>query len=180
LHLPVQSGSNRILKVMQRGYTVEDFQVTLQAFRSAIPSLTVSTDMIVGFPSESEQEFEDSLALLRKARPDIVNISRFGPRPGTKAAAMDSPISQEESKKRSTTMTHLVRQISRENNERWIGWRGSVLIDERVKNALVGRNFSYKPCLVMSREYEPEKCLGLEREIKITGATASTLRGDFL
>jgi len=180
LHLPVQSGSNRILKAMQRGYTIEDFCATLNEFRSAIPHLTVSTDMIVGFPSESEREFEDSLDLLRRARPDIVNISRYGSRPGTKAALMDSSISNEESKNRSTAMTHLVKQISRENNEHWIGWRGSILIDEKVKNAVVGRNFSYKPCLVMSREHESEKCLGFEREIRITGATASTLRGDLL
>lgn len=177
LHLPVQSGSDRILAAMQRGYTVEDFCNTLRVFRDAIPHLTLSTDMIVGFPSENEQEFEDSLALLKEVRPDVVNISRYGARPGTKAALMESAVSREESKRRSTAMTHLVRRISRENNDRWIGWKGGILIDEIVKNAFVGRNFAYKPCLLKCEDGSA-KLLGMEEQVQITGATASTLRAN--
>jgi len=176
LHLPVQSGNDRILKIMQRGYSVDDFLQIVRAFRNAVPDLTLSTDMIVGFPQETYAEFEDSLELLRNVRPDIVNISRFGPRPGTKAAEMDSQISNEESKKRSTIMTELVRRISNQRNKTWIGWKGKVLVDEKVKNAVIGRNFSYKPCLIRLDESASDEVLGHDLVVQITDATASTLR----
>jgi threonylcarbamoyladenosine tRNA methylthiotransferase CDKAL1 len=176
LHLPVQSGCDRILKLMQRGYLVEDFYRTLDAFRCEIPDLTLSTDIIVGFPTETESEFRESIELLKKVKPDVVNLSRFGARPGTKASTMDSQTSPEISKERSTEMTILIRRLSRERNEKWIGWSGKVLIDEVVKNAVVGRNFAYKPCLLSGKE-DSEK-LGRRMELSVVGATASTLHAE--
>ncbi|MGI0084564.1 MAG: tRNA (N(6)-L-threonylcarbamoyladenosine(37)-C(2))-methylthiotransferase, partial [Nitrososphaerales archaeon] len=109
LHLPVQSGSGRILKEMRRGYSLKAFYETLDRFRSEIPRLTLSTDMICGFPSETESEFQESLELLRQSKPDVVNISRFGARSGTRAAVMEDQISAEISKDRSSRMTTLVK-----------------------------------------------------------------------
>ena len=83
-HLPVQSGSNRVLREMQRGYAVSDFESMVSRLREEIPDITLSTDMIVGFPSETETEFEESMELLVRTRPDVLNLSRFGARPGTK------------------------------------------------------------------------------------------------
>ena len=104
-HLPVQSGSNRILKAMQRGYSVSDFESMVAQLREEIPSITLSTDMIVGFPSETEAEFEESMELLKRTRPDVLNLSRFGARPGTKTAVMEDQIASEEAKNRSGLMT---------------------------------------------------------------------------
>lgn len=178
VHLPVQSGSDRILKMMQRGYTVDDFREMVGTFRKAIPQITLSTDMIVGFPSETEAEFEESQQLLEKIRPDVVNISRFGARSGTKAALMDSQIDSAASKDRSRRMNDLVKRIQREINSKWVGWTGTVLLDEFVKEAVVGRNFSYKPCLFKNdqRLLSSNDILGEEVNAKIIDFTSSTLR----
>lgn len=175
LHLPVQSGSDRILKLMQRGYKVDDFFDTVNAFRKAIPSITLSTDIIVGFPTESDSEFEESMNLIEKARPDVVNLSRYGARPGTKAAEMDSQVSSEEAKRRSTKMTALTKQVAREKNQNWVGWKGEVLVDESVKMAYVGRNYAYKPCLIGADDASSTG-LGSSLFVQVHAATAATLR----
>jgi threonylcarbamoyladenosine tRNA methylthiotransferase CDKAL1 len=174
LHLPVQSGSDRILKAMQRGYTVSDFEAMVDLVRSAVPEITLSTDVIVGFPTETEEEFRESIALLERVKPDVLNLSRFGARSGTKAAKMEGQISSEIAKSRSSLMTELAKKIRNERNLAWKGWKGPVLVDEQVKGAVVGRNFAYKPCII-SRDHGVYS-LGSEVEVEVTGATASTLR----
>ena len=88
LHLPVQSGSDKILRAMKRGYTVVDFVEIVERFRKEIPDLFLSTDVIVGFPDESDADFDATIKLLKKIKPDKVNISKFGARPGTEAAKL--------------------------------------------------------------------------------------------
>jgi threonylcarbamoyladenosine tRNA methylthiotransferase CDKAL1 len=180
LHLPVQSGNNRILKLMQRGYTIDDFYNTVHEFRASIRNLTLSTDMIVGFPSESESEFEDSMELLKRVRADIVNLSRFGARPGTKAAIMDEQLPAVATKDRSARMTALSKEISEQNNQTWIGWEGKVLFDEIDQEALIGRNYAYKPCVLKDELIHAgdgkDLLLGRQAIARIGGATAHTLR----
>jgi threonylcarbamoyladenosine tRNA methylthiotransferase CDKAL1 len=177
VHLPVQSGSDRILRAMQRGYSVSDFESMVTRIRKEIPSVTLSTDVIVGFPTESESEFNESMDLLRRTRPDVVNLSRFGAREGTKAAEMAGQISSVTSKRRSTLMSNLTKEIQKENNSRWLGWKGRIILDEKVKRALVGRNYAYKPCLIQTESATASHLdLGAEIEVEITAATSSTLR----
>jgi len=88
LHVPVQSGSDRILTAMKRGYAVSDFEKIIAAFRAEIPDIYISTDVIVGFPGETDEDFQKTVALIEKIKPGKVNISKFGPRPGTEAALM--------------------------------------------------------------------------------------------
>ena len=176
LHLPVQSGSDRILKLMQRGYTVDAFLRTVDVLRDRIPGLTLSTDMIVGFPSESDHEFQESLELLKYVKPDVVNISRYGARPGTKASTMSSQVDPLTSKSRSGEMTRLAKEISLQKNKKWTSWEGLVLFDETVKDAIVGRNFAYKPCLLQLDGLDGASLLGANVEVRVTGATAATLR----
>jgi len=177
VHLPVQSGSDRILKMMQRGYSVADFETIVSRIREKIPSVTISTDIIVGFPTESDAEFEESLDLLRRTRPDVLNLSRFGARDGTKAADMDGQISSEEAKSRSTRTTLLSKDIQNELNARWIGWKGKILLDEVVKDAVVGRNYAYKPCLIQNpKKLGVSANIGSELDVEIVSATSSTLR----
>jgi len=88
LHLPLQSGSDRILKLMNRGYKSKDFVEIVERFRKEIPDLFLSTDVIVGFPGETEEDFNMTLELLKNLKFDKVNISKFGPRPGTLASRM--------------------------------------------------------------------------------------------
>ncbi len=88
IHIPVQSGSNKVLNEMNRGYAVKDFKRIITKFRKEIPGINISTDIIVGYPTEAEQDFNKTLELIKETRPEVLNISKYGPRPGTKAAKL--------------------------------------------------------------------------------------------
>ncbi|MFX0133484.1 MAG: tRNA (N(6)-L-threonylcarbamoyladenosine(37)-C(2))-methylthiotransferase [Candidatus Hodarchaeota archaeon] len=153
LHLPLQSGDNEILVVMNRNYTTENFVKIINEFRSKFPLLTLSTDLIVGFPGETEEQFKNSLNLLEMIQPDIVNISRFGLRPKTKAKEMSNKISAEIIKNRSKLATELVNQLTLKRNKEWIDWEGEVLISEKSKYGdWMGRNYAYKPVVIKSSD----------------------------
>jgi len=148
LHLPVQSGDNEVLRLMNRRYTVEEFRTIVRIFREEIPEITLSTDIICGFPGESREAFERTLKLVEDVQPDIVNISKFLPRPNTPAARMKQ-LEAAEIKDRSRKLTGLAKRISLQRNRRWLGWEGEVLIDEKGKDSSwVGRNFAYKPIVI--------------------------------
>ena len=172
LHIPVQSGNDEILKMMNRKYSVEDFIRVVESFRKEIPEITISTDIIVGFPSETEQQFEDSLNLIEKIKPDVLNISRYSVREGTIAAKMKQMPSSK-LKDRSRIITRLHREQALVANKKWIGWQGKVLVDEKGKNdSWIGRNYCYKP-VVVKGEFK----LGDEINVRIYDATSFDLRG---
>jgi threonylcarbamoyladenosine tRNA methylthiotransferase CDKAL1 len=150
LHLPVQSGNDDILRAMNRQYTVNQFRDFVNRLRAEIPDITLATDIIVGFPGETEQQFLDSVRLVNELQFDVVNISRFWARPGTAAARMPNQLSGEEIKRRSRILTSEFEKVSLERNRRWIGWRGSILITERGKNDQQwrGRNHAYKQVII--------------------------------
>ena len=145
LHLPVQSGDDEVLRLMNRFYTVDDFKSIIYTFRKEIPKITVATDVISGFPGESRKAFEQTMKLIKEIQPDVVNISKFFPRPNTPAKKM-MLLPPQEVKRRSKKMAELSRRISLEKNKAWINWEGTVIFDEKGKgNSWVGRNFTYKP-----------------------------------
>lgn len=144
LHIPVQSGDNKVLEDMKRGHTVEDYIEVVEEFRRNFDDTLVSTDIIVGFPTESEESFWKSYELLKETKPDIVNITRFSPRKGTLAAKYrDIPgwIKKERSRK----LTELARKIGLENNRRFLGKKLKVLVTKRGKDKTVlARTDSYR------------------------------------
>lgn len=149
VHLPFQSGSNRILKKMNRKYSAEEFLDSVKIFRKHFPSVTLSTDVIVGFPSETEEDFKKTVSLLKKVRPDITNITRFSARPLTKAKNMKGRVDTEVCKNRSRFLTDLCKDISRKNNEKFVGKKFDILLTEKGKNnTFVGRNKNYKPVVI--------------------------------
>jgi len=153
LHLPVQSGDNEVLRLMNRFYTVNDFKRIIYAFRREIPKITVATDVICGFPGESREAFEQTMNLIKEIQPDIVNVSKFFPRPRTPATKMKS-LSPQEVKERSEKMASLSRRITPEKNKAWVGWEGTVLFDEKGRrSSWVGRNFAYKPTVIKADEF---------------------------
>ena len=173
LHIPVQSGNNEILKMMNRRYSVEEFVKVVEAFRKEIPEITISTDIIVGFPTETEEQFNDSLEIIEKIKPDVLNLSRYATREGTIAAKMKQ-LSTNELKRRSRLMTDLYRKIAFENNKKWIGWNGTLLIDEQGKHdSWIGRNYCYKP-VVVNGNFK----LGDEVDVRIFDSTSFDLRGE--
>jgi threonylcarbamoyladenosine tRNA methylthiotransferase CDKAL1 len=148
LHLPVQSGDNETLKWMNRGYSVEDYKTIVRRFTEKFPEMTLSTDVICGFPGETQEAFQRTLSLVEEVKPDIVNISRFFPRPNTPAEKMEQ-VDIEEVKARSRTLTQLVKKVSLEKNRKWLGWKGEILVDEKGKDqSWIGRNLAYKPIVV--------------------------------
>ena len=171
LHVPVQSGSDKVLNDMKRGHTASTFRDVVNQFREKFGKFTISTDVIVGFPTETEEDFEMTMNLLRVTKPDIVNLSRYSQRPGTDAAEMVQ-IDVAEVKRRSKIAYELISDISRENNQKWVGWKGQVLFDEEFENQVRGRNFAYKPIFVNE---EPK--IGQISSVEITEATNHSLIG---
>ncbi|NDB88104.1 MAG: tRNA (N(6)-L-threonylcarbamoyladenosine(37)-C(2))-methylthiotransferase [Nitrosopumilaceae archaeon] len=171
LHVPVQSGSNKILHEMKRGHTAETFRDIVNRVRTRFPRFTISTDVIVGFPGETQEDFEDTVNLIKETKPDVVNLSRYSQRPGTPAAEMvQIPVA--EVKNRSKKLFDIINKISLQNNQEWIGWTGTVLFDEQTDDAIRGRNFAYKPVFVE----EPVK-VGDKVRVTITRATNHGLYG---
>ena len=174
LHVPVQSGSNKVLNDMKRGHTEQTFRDVTNKFRDKFEKFTISTDVIVGFPTETEEDFEATLKLLKETKPDIVNLSRYSQRPGTYAAEMRQ-IDVTEIKRRSKTAYELINEISEENNKNWIGWEGQVIFDEEHEDQIRGRNFAYKPIFVKEK---PK--IGQISTVKIIDSTTHSLIGQIM
>lgn len=173
LHIPVQSGNDDTLMGMRRGHTAKTFRGMVEQFRRKFPHSTVSTDVIVGFPTESDEDFADTVSLIKETRPDMINLSRYAARPGTEAARMPQ-ISTDIVQQRSRTLHDIARRISLESNERWIGWRGYVLFSEMSSGGVRGRNEAYRPVHVDGAE------LSLYQNVLVKGATEHGLSGVLL
>lgn len=119
LHIPVQSGSNKILRLMNRKYNIEDFLYIVEKFRRQIPNLVLSTDIIVGFPQETREDFQKTLTLIKKIKPQVLNISKFWPMPGTLASRMKQ-IPVKECKKRTIKLMKLHKKIKKKDKRKKI------------------------------------------------------------
>ena len=174
LHLPVQSGDNEVLRNMNRFYLAKDFEEIISRFRKEIPDITIATDVICGFPGESDEAFKETLKLIEVTQPDIVNASKFFPRPHTAAEKMKLRISSREVSERSKKMAKLAKKISLEKNKNWAEWKGKILVDERgkVSNSWIGRNFAYKPIVIKSKK----NLLGNFLDVKVVKTYATYLR----
>ena len=171
LHIPVQSGSDKILHDMKRGHTVKTVREVIKKAKERFTNFTISTDVIVGFPSETKKDFEKTVELINEIRPDMVNLSKYSARPGTEAAEWDQ-IETSEVKSRSKVIFDLINKISLENNQKWIGWKGKVLFDEETNEGIKGRNFAYKPVVV-----KEEIKIGQTRIVEIVDATTRSILG---
>lgn len=153
LHLPIQSGSDSILRAMRRKETQRYFMDLIKQLRGKVDELVIATDIIVGFPGESEDDYIVTKKLLQEVKPEIVNISKYTDRYGTLASKMPNKIPTNIKSSRSRDLSQLTRQISMNKLEKWIGWEGTILIDEFGKkiNQFIGRNSSYLPVVVTDK-----------------------------
>lgn len=174
IHLPAHSGSNEILKKMRQGSTKEEFLLLIKELKEKIPKITIVTDIIVGFPGENENQYWETLNLVRAITPDIINISPFYAQPKTPTAKME-PLPQEVINHRSKVLTDIYHNTSNLRNEQWIGWQGEIIIDEKGKenNHWIGRNLSYKP-IVMQGNFK----LGDIVTIRIIKSSVFDLQGE--
>jgi threonylcarbamoyladenosine tRNA methylthiotransferase CDKAL1 len=171
LHIPVQSGSDKVLNDMKRGHTSQTFREIVNKTKEKFENFTISTDIIVGFPSETEEDFQKTITLLDETKPDVVNLSKYSARPGTDAAELKQ-IDAAEIKRRSKVIFEQINKISLESNKNWIGWKGKVLFDENTEEGIKGRNYAYKPISV-----DGKVNIGQSHIVEITNATRKRLIG---
>ncbi len=129
IHLPFQSGNDRVLKAMNRGYTAEHYRELVDYARSVMPDLTLTSDVIVGFPGETEAEFRDTLTLIKEVGYDALFTFLFSPRPGTPAAAMPDPVPREEKQVWFDELVAAQNAISAEKHRAYVGKTVRVLVD---------------------------------------------------
>lgn len=180
LHLPVQSGSDSVLARMRRGYTRREYLDRLQRLQARSSGVALSTDIIVGFPGETEDEFGDTLELLRQVGYDEIYSFIYSPRPQTVAGKIfDDDIPNEIKKDRLTRVQSLQREISLCKNRQKIGNVEKILVDGRSKlknGQIMGRTDTNRIVNVEG----PETMIGKFVTVRITGATATSLLGELL
>lgn len=175
LHLPVQSGSNRVLKTMNRHYTREEYIEKVKLARAYMPELVLTTDIIVGFPGETEEEFEETLRLIEEIRYDAMFTFIYSPRKNTAAAKMEDPFTAEEKHKRFTRLLELQNQISKEKHEEYIGKEIEVLVDGVEED---GATLSSRSCGGRLAHLEGDKsCVGKFKKARIDRASTWALFG---
>jgi threonylcarbamoyladenosine tRNA methylthiotransferase CDKAL1 len=183
LHIPVQSGSDRILRKMKRGHSAQTFLNAVRVFRDKIPEITIATDIIIGYPSETEDDFRQTVDLLQAARPDIVNLSKYSARPGV-LAATEKKVPSNITKNRTRHLDKILKEISFARNSIWEGWTGDIIIDEIAENYVQGRNYAYKPIMVtapnISKVGGDVISLGSKVNIKVIDFSRHALRGNLI
>ncbi|MCH6545599.1 MAG: tRNA (N6-isopentenyl adenosine(37)-C2)-methylthiotransferase MiaB [Deltaproteobacteria bacterium] len=178
LHLPVQSGSDTVLQRMRRGYSRKEYMDRIHRLRDRCPEVALSTDIIVGFPGETEDEFETTLEILEKMEYDEIFAFKYSPRPQTVAAKIHSDDVPEETKKsRLKTVQALQKEISLRKNRQLIGRVEEILLEGESKlsrDQMMGRTRTNKVVNVEA----PRDLVGKTLEVRITGASANSLIGE--
>ena len=178
LHIPLQSGSDKVLRDMRRGHDSNTFRSIAVQFRTKFPEACIATDIIVGFPSETDADFQKTIDLMNQIEPDVINISRYSARPGTDAAKLKKHSSQV-LKSRSESAHLISRKIAKLRNKYWLGWEGEVIIDEINGDVAQGRNYAYKPVILLAQPAQGVT-LGQKIIVKITGFSSYALKGKII
>ena len=173
LHLPFQSGSSRVLKAMNRHYDREKYLAAVNYAKSVMPELVLTSDVIVGFPGETEEEFEETLSLIEQVRYDALFTFIFSPRHGTPAASMDDPTSKEEKNRRFDRLCNLQNRISEEIHTGYIGKAVRCLVDGVDGDQLTSRTEGGR----LVRFAGSTDLIGTYQTITITGSTTWSLIG---
>lgn len=174
LHIPVQSGSNKILKAMNRNYTKEDFVELIKFFKQNIPEISIATDIIAGFPGETQEDFQQTFNLIQEVKPDFINVSRFWPMQGTEAARMKQ-IPAEIMGQRAASILELYK--SQLDNQSWIGKKEKCLVNLKNKRGFFARNSSYKRIFVDNAQ---QSDFGKFVDVEVTGTLKNYLAGRIL
>ena len=178
IHLPVQSGSNRILKEMNRLHTREEYMALIDNIRKIIPNCTISQDMIVGFPTETEADFQDTVSLMRYVKYNFGYMYKYSERPGTLAGRnMDDDVPEETKKRRLQDIVDLQRIHSEERTKSWVGKTVEVLIEKESKKSdkeWSGRTSESIVCVFPKADYN----VGDFVNVRVTDCTSATLKGE--
>jgi tRNA-2-methylthio-N6-dimethylallyladenosine synthase len=177
VHLPVQSGSSRVLREMQRTYTREQYLEKVAMIRGAKRPVSITTDIIVGFPGETEADFEETLRLLDEVRYEAIFSFKYSPRPNTPALKMPDAIPEEEKSRRLVALQERQRQIQNQTNERLIGTTFEVMVTgkSRRENQWSGHASCHRVLNFTSQE---QNLLGTYVRVRVTGAGPNSLAGE--
>ncbi len=174
LHLPFQSGSSRVLKAMNRHYDRETYLKKVMYAKSVMPDLVLTSDVIVGFPGETEEEFEETISLIQQVHYDSLFTFIFSPRPGTPAAKMEDPTPREEKNRRFDKLCAVQNAISEEIHTGYVGKVMPCLVDGMDKDLLTARTEGGR----LVRFAGDASLIGTYRNLRITGATTWSLTGE--
>jgi tRNA-2-methylthio-N6-dimethylallyladenosine synthase len=176
LHLPVQSGSDRILKAMHRGHTRDDYFRIIDELREQCPDLALSSDFIVGYPGESDEDFEETLDLVRRVGYDSSFCFKYSPRPGTPASKVEDNIPESVKDARLQTLLDLMREQARAATKRQVGKTLDILVEKTGKNEgdMQGRTPDFK---IVHFRGQPRQ-IGQIVPVRITEAYGQSLRGE--
>jgi tRNA-2-methylthio-N6-dimethylallyladenosine synthase len=179
LHFPMQSGSNRILKAMRRPYSIEKFNQIIDQIRRVRPDVYLSTDVIVGFPGETEADFEATRQQFEAIQFDMAYIFKYSPRPGTTAEPLGDPIDKVTKETRNQTLLKILERHSLARNESLVGKTEAVLFEgpaKKGKNRYVGRTRGNRVVIVEASD----RLIGQIAPVQFTHVSASTLFGDLV
>jgi len=173
LHLPLEAGSNEVLKAMNRDYKVEEFLEMVSQFKRKFKNSLLATDIIVGFPTETEKDFKKTISVIKKINPEILHIFRYSKREGTEAARLkDFP--DRIKKERSRILTKIWQKIAKEKAKKYLGKKFKTLITEKREKTFLARLPSYKAVILK------EGILGEFVKVKIIGAKPNYLLGKII
>jgi tRNA-2-methylthio-N6-dimethylallyladenosine synthase len=177
VHLPVQSGSTNVLRAMARTYTREEYLEKIALLHGSKRPISITTDLIVGFPGETDKDFEETLSLLDAVQYDGAFSFKYSPRPNTPSLKMDDAIPEEEKSRRLAILMEKQREIQRARNERLVGETVEVLVEGKSKreNQWSGHTSSNK---VMNFTSPEQKLLGHYVQVRVTGASPNSLIGE--
>jgi tRNA-2-methylthio-N6-dimethylallyladenosine synthase len=177
-HIPFQSGDNEVLKAMARGYTHEKYRRIIDKIREYMPDASISADAIVGFPGETEEQFENTLKLVDDISFDQLNTAAYSPRPGTPAALWENQLSEEVKSDRLQRLNHLVGTKAAERSQRYLGRIEEVLVEDqnpKDKTQVMGRTRGNRLTFFTG---DIQKLKGQLVNVKITEARAFSLTGE--
>jgi tRNA-2-methylthio-N6-dimethylallyladenosine synthase len=177
VHLPVQSGSTRVLRAMQRTYSREEYLKKIAMIRGAKRPISITTDIIVGFPGETEEEFQETLSLLDEVRYDAMFSFKYSPRPHTPSLAMKDAISEEEKSRRLAALQEKQREIQSKRNARLVGETFELLVSgkSRRENQWSGHTSCHR---VVNFTSQAKDILGTYVQVRVTGAGPNSLLGE--
>ena len=174
IHLPVQSGSDKVLSEMRRGHSVEQYKNIVSKFKEEIPNVTLATDIIVGYPTESDEDFDETVKLLEEIKPSLIHLSKYQHRKGAISSSLPE-IPREIMKERSKFLSQIKEKITERENEELVDSIQKVLVIEKgSKGGYIAKTNSYIPVIVDNVE------LGTFVDVKITEATSTYLKSELL
>ena len=174
IHLPVQSGSDKVLSEMRRGHNISQYKEIVKKFKSEIPGIALAVDIIVGYPTESDEDFNETVKLLEEIKPSLIHLSKYQHRKGAISSSLEE-IPRDVMKKRSKFLTQIKSQITEEENKELVNSIQNVLVvEEGSKGGFIAKTNSYIPVIVDNVE------LGTFVDVKITEATSTYLKSELL